>query len=234
MLRMRASSSASPAGMEICWSMKLAMPCWRAPGTSVSPIASMVAASSGLKVRSGTPSARAGHQRLAHRLDGRGLVGVQGAERHAFGARLRGRQKHLGAADREGERAGASALDEGASFDRVHAFLPDRPCRAAATVVVTGWREVNAKQQVESSRVDAARDRSGKGQAKARRAAPRAQSLCTKACALPLAKRLAIREPYARLFAGGGASWPMLRRNATFSTARAINRGRCRAATLPV
>src|SRR5215813_13388157 len=56
---MRASSSASSAGIEICWSTKWAMPACRAPGTSVSPSASSVAASGAVKVLSGTPWARA-------------------------------------------------------------------------------------------------------------------------------------------------------------------------------
>src|SRR6516165_4357157 len=56
---MRASSSASSAGIEICWSTKWDIPAWRAPGTSVSPSASSVAACAAVSVRSGTPCARA-------------------------------------------------------------------------------------------------------------------------------------------------------------------------------
>src|SRR5467141_2606655 len=56
---MRASSSASSAGTEICESMNWAMPAARAPGTSVSPNASRVSASSGLSRRSVAPWARA-------------------------------------------------------------------------------------------------------------------------------------------------------------------------------
>src|SRR6516164_1227404 len=56
---MRASSSASSAGIEICWSTKWDIPAWRAPGTSVSPSTSSVAACAAISVRSGTPCARA-------------------------------------------------------------------------------------------------------------------------------------------------------------------------------
>src|SRR5215468_2666784 len=56
---MRASSSASSAGIEICWSTKWDIPAWRAPGTSVSPSASSVAACAAVSVRSGTPCERA-------------------------------------------------------------------------------------------------------------------------------------------------------------------------------
>src|SRR5262245_12065985 len=56
---MRASSSASSAGIEICWSTKWDIPAWRAPGTSVSPSASSIAACAAVRVRSATPCARA-------------------------------------------------------------------------------------------------------------------------------------------------------------------------------
>src|SRR5262245_54392407 len=56
---MRASSSASSAGIEICWSTKWDIPAWRAPGTRVSPSASSVAACAAVSVRSGTPCERA-------------------------------------------------------------------------------------------------------------------------------------------------------------------------------
>src|SRR5262245_44832745 len=56
---MRASSSASSAGIEICWSTKWDIPAWRALGTNVSPSASSVAACAAVSVRSGTPCARA-------------------------------------------------------------------------------------------------------------------------------------------------------------------------------
>src|SRR5262249_32325717 len=58
-LRMRASSNASSAGIEICRSTKWDIPAWRAPGTSVSPSAASVAACAAVSVRSGTPCARA-------------------------------------------------------------------------------------------------------------------------------------------------------------------------------
>src|SRR3989441_8918825 len=56
---MRASSNASSAGTESCWSMKWATPAARAPGTSVSPRDSRVSASFALSRRNGTPWARA-------------------------------------------------------------------------------------------------------------------------------------------------------------------------------
>src|SRR5438046_7608537 len=56
---MRASSSASSGGTEICESMNWAMPPARAPGTRVSPSASRVSTSSGLSRRSVAPWARA-------------------------------------------------------------------------------------------------------------------------------------------------------------------------------
>ena len=76
--------------------------------------------------------ARARDERLAERVKRRGLRGRQRAQRSALRARHARREKNLGAADREGERADCRALHEGASFDVVHgssSLAPDwRSC----------------------------------------------------------------------------------------------------------
>src|SRR6476659_9825176 len=68
--------------------------------------------------------ARAGHQRLAKRLDGFAFVGVEQPERHTLRPRLTRREQNLGAAHAEGERAEPGAFHKGASFYLIHAVLP--------------------------------------------------------------------------------------------------------------
>ncbi len=93
---MRASSSASPGGIDNCWSTKWEMPACLAPGTSVSPSAS-------------------------RRRD---LFRCECAKRDILRARLPRREQNFGAARAERERAQCRALHEGAPFDLGHQFLP--------------------------------------------------------------------------------------------------------------
>src|SRR5215468_4249222 len=83
-----------------------------------------------------TGALRAWHQRLAHRLDGLGLVRLQQAERHALCPRLPRRHQHLGAAHRKGEHAHSRALEKDASFHGVHGVL--RGCTATLPLHASG------------------------------------------------------------------------------------------------
>ena len=69
--------------------------------------------------------ARAGHQRLAQRLEVFALRGVeQSGTAHPASRACARRKQHFDAAHREGERAASRAFHEGASFYLVHAVLP--------------------------------------------------------------------------------------------------------------
>src|SRR4029077_2806534 len=68
--------------------------------------------------------ARAGHQRLAQRLDGFAFVGVEQPERHTLRPRRPRGKQHFDAAYREGEYAASRALHKGASLYLIHAVLP--------------------------------------------------------------------------------------------------------------
>src|SRR5262249_13612821 len=68
--------------------------------------------------------ARPRDQRLAERVERRGLRGRQRPQRNALCARRARREQNLGAAHREGERADCRAFHEGAPFDVVHGLLP--------------------------------------------------------------------------------------------------------------
>src|SRR5215471_10851771 len=77
--------------------------------------------------------ARIRNQRLAERVERRGLRGRQRPQRDALCARRARREQNLGAAHREGERADCRAFHEGASFDVVHGLLPGT--RSGALVI---------------------------------------------------------------------------------------------------
>src|SRR5271166_2037386 len=68
--------------------------------------------------------ARAGHERLAERIEGCRLPGGQRAQRHPLRARSTRREQNLGTAHRECECAGCRAFQQGAPFNIVHGLLP--------------------------------------------------------------------------------------------------------------
>ena len=68
--------------------------------------------------------ARARHERLAQRLERRGLRGGQCPKRHTLRPRRPWGKQHFDAAYREGEYAASRALHKGASFYLIHAVLP--------------------------------------------------------------------------------------------------------------
>jgi hypothetical protein len=89
--------------------------------------------------------ARARDQRLAERIERRGLRGCQRPERNALRARCARREQDLGTADHEGESAHCGALDEGAPFHLVHDLLPR--ARIRRPIVGSNGRTVRAAKR---------------------------------------------------------------------------------------
>jgi len=75
-----------------------------------------------------TGLARLGHQRLAERLEGLALMGIEKPEGHIARPRLAGRHDDFHAAHGKSQRTQGRAFDEAASTNVRHGLLLPEPC----------------------------------------------------------------------------------------------------------